>query len=614
MGTRKPTGPLLQKLRGLMKQTKFTPEPLQAYIVPQKDPHNSEYLAPNYERRAFISGFTGSTGTAVITMTAACLWTDGRYFLQASDELDGNWTLMKEGVVGTPKLEDWLSKELPRGSRVGVDPTLVSVGDWCTWSTELHSRQHSLVPVSTNLVDELWDTRPAPPDSPLIPHPIRYSGKSSHTKITEVRKKMEEKNVSMLIVSALDEVAWLLNLRGSDIPYNPVFFAYVVINSTDINVFIDSRKLTPAIHSHFSEEELNVTIQPYENIVTFLGDVVKKGSSSEKYWIPHLTSYAVASIFPESSRINDESPISAMKALKNPTEVKGLIDAHVRDGAALVCYLAWLEKQLGKGANVTEISGATRLEEFRREQENFVGLSFPTISSSGPHAAVIHYQPSEVTDKQITTDQVYLCDSGAQYKDGTTDITRTVHFGTPTDYQKECFTRVFKGHVALASVAFPAKIKGNCLDTLARHSLWTVGLDYMHGTGHGIGSYLNVHEGPMGISWRPYPDDPGLQEGMFLSNEPGYYEDGQFGIRIENIQRIIPAKTKYQKKKFLSFEVVSLAPIQVKLLEPKLLTKEEIEWLNRYHTEVREKLTPLLLKLGHNDTADWLRRETEPIG
>jgi len=597
-----------------MKLNKYPAESIQAYIVPQKDPHNSEYLASNYKRREFISGFSGSSGTAVITLTAACLWTDGRYFLQASDELDENWTLMKEGVPGTPKLEAWLTKELPRGSRVGVDPLLVSLGDWRTWSTELHNYQHVLVPVATNLIDELWDQRPAPSNFPLIPHPLRYSGKSSQKKITEIRKKIEEKNASVLVISALDEVAWLLNLRGSDIPYNPVFFAYVVITTNDVIVFIDSRKLAPAIHSHFSEEDIKVTVQPYENIVSFLGDLVKKASPGEKYWISHLTSYAVGSVFREGSRINDITPIAHMKAIKNPTEVQGMIDAHVRDGAALVCYLAWLECQLAKGSTVTEISGANKLEEFRREQENFVGLSFPTISSSGSHGAVIHYEPSNETDKKITTEEVYLCDSGAQYKDGTTDITRTVHFGTPTAYQKECFTRVFKGHVALATVVYPAKIKGNCLDTLARHSLWTVGLDYMHGTGHGIGSYLNVHEGPMGISWRPYPDDPGLEEGMFLSNEPGYYEDGHFGFRIEDIQRIIPAKTKYQKKDFLGFEVVSLAPIQVKLLEPKLLTKEEIEWLNRYHSEVREKLTPVLLKLGHNEAVEWLHRETEPIG
>uniref|UniRef100_A0A1B6FBQ8 Xaa-Pro aminopeptidase 1 n=1 Tax=Cuerna arida TaxID=1464854 RepID=A0A1B6FBQ8_9HEMI len=611
---KKVTGPLLQKLRALMKSGRYSQEPLQACIIPHKDPHDSEYPAANYDRIAFISGFTGSAGTAVVTETAACLWTDGRYFLQAADQLDENWTLMKEGVPGTPKLEVWLSKELPKGSRIGVDPQLVTLGDWRIWSSELHNSNHSLVPITTNLVDRLWADRPSPPNAAIVPHPLKYSGKISSEKVANVRAKMEEKGTSVLVVTALDEIAWLLNLRGSDVPCQPVFYAYIVITMSEVHIFIDNVRVTPAVTSHFAAEKLQVTIHPYEEIFQFIEDLVHKLSVDEKYWITHTSSYSIASLIPENSRISDAAPIAAMKAIKNPVETEGMINAHVRDGAALISYFAWLEKELAKGTVVTEISGATKLEEFRREQEHFVGLSFETISSSGPHGAVIHYNPSKETDRPITNKELYLCDSGAQYEDGTTDITRTLHFGTPTQYEKECFTRVYKGHMALATVVFPAKIKGNCLDSLARLSLWAVGLDYMHGTGHGIGSYLNVHEGPMGISWRPYPDDPGLQEGMFLSNEPGYYEDGQFGIRIENIQRIVPVKTKYEKKEFLTFEVVALAPIQVKMLEPELLTKEEIDWLNKYHSIVREKVTPVLQKLGRTEALEWLHRETQPIG
>jgi len=597
-----------------MKSAKHSVEPLQAYIVPHTDPHASEYLPTCYERRAFLTGFTGSYGTAVITESAACLWTDGRYFVQASEQLDDNWTLMKEGVPGVPKLDVWLSENLPSGSKVGVDPQLVSVGDWRTWSTELQLKNHVLVPISTNLVDLLWDDRPQVPNAPVLVHPIKYSGKTSAQKILEVREKMEEKSASVLVITALDEIAWLLNLRGSDIPYNPVFYAYVVITNSGVAVFIDDQKLTPAINSHLSSG-LSVTLHPYEKIFSFLEQLVSKSTKDDKYWITHTTSHSISSLVPDKLCISDASPVAPLKAIKNPVEVQGLVNCHVRDGAALVAYFAWLEKEIAKGSLVTEISGATKLEGFRKEQEDFVGLSFPTITSSGSHGAVIHYQPSEKTDRPITDKEIYLCDSGAQYKDGTTDITRTLHFGTPTAFQKETFTRVAKGHIALATAKFPLKIKGNCLDTLARHSLWSVGLDYMHGTGHGIGAYLNVHEGPMGISWRPYPDDPGLQEGMFLSNEPGYYEDGEFGIRIENIQRIIPFESKYKKtKEFLTFEVVSLAPIQIKMLEPSLLTKEEIDWLNSYHSTVREKVTPLLKKLGHTDAVEWLFRETQPIG
>ncbi|XP_071447927.1 xaa-Pro aminopeptidase 1 [Hetaerina americana] len=611
----KPTGHLLKKLRSLMKNVKYVTEPLQAYIIPSCDAHQSEYLADCDKRRAFISGFTGSAGTVVVTEQHACLWTDGRYFLQASKEMDDNWTLIKEGVPGTLTQGAWLAKMLPVGSRVGTDPSLMSYVSWKPLQVHLEAAGHALVPIfSANLVDLVWDQeKPLPPTGIIQPLDIAYTGKSSHDKVEDVQSQMREKGATMLIVTALDEIAWLLNLRGSDIPYNPVFFSYLVITgNSHVHLFIDEGKITHAVRSHFGDEGLQVTIHAYEKLHSFLTEHIAEQEG--RIWIGNNSSYGLTALVPEKQRIVEITPIALMKAVKNPVEIQGLTNAHVRDAAALCCYFAWLEKEVLRGT-VTEISGANKLEEFRREQEDYVGLSFATISSVGPNGAIIHYQPSPETDRTITTEEIYLCDSGGQYLDGTTDVTRTIHLGTPSQYEKECFTRVFKGQFALGSCIFPSKIKGNCLDTLARKPLWDVGLDYLHGTGHGIGAYLNVHEGPIGVSWRTLPDDPGLEEGMFLSNEPGYYEDGKFGIRLENIVRIVPASTPYnfKEREFLTFETITLVPIQTKMLVPEVLTEKEVAYLNDYHAMCREKVGPLLKKLGHQEAREWLYRETEPI-
>ncbi|KAK7869696.1 hypothetical protein R5R35_011768 [Gryllus longicercus] len=603
----------LSKLRGLFKNVKYVNEPLQAYIVPSGDAHQSEYLADCDRRREFVSGFSGSAGTAIITEHQACLWTDGRYFLQALKEMDHNWTLMKEGVPSTPSQESWLSNNLPLGSRVGVDPTLISFSSWKPLQVALEAAGHSLVPVTTNLVDLLWDDKPPPPNNVVEPLTLKYTGKISKNKVEEVRTMMKEKKVSLLVITGLDEIAWLLNLRGSDITYNPVFFSYAMVSLSNVYLFIDESKITPSVKNHFIQEEIEVKMFPYEKILSVLKEQVSEQEG--KIWISSDASYAIAATIPEKLRVCEVTPIALLKCIKNPTEIEGMINAHIKDAAALCCYFSWLEKEIPKGT-VTEISGASKLEEFRKEQEDFVGLSFSTISSVGPNGAIIHYHPTVETDRALTTEELYLCDSGGQYKDGTTDVTRTIHFGTPSQHEKECFTRVFKGQFFLGTSIFPTKIKGNCLDTLARKFLWDIGLDYLHGTSHGIGSYLNVHEGPMMISWRLCPEDPGLQEGMFLSNEPGYYEDGKFGIRLENIVRVIRAATphNFKDRGFLTFETITLVPIQTKMLEPSLLTEKEISYLNEYHSLCREKVGPLLKKQRHLDAYDWLFRETEPIG
>ncbi|XP_075222774.1 aminopeptidase P isoform X3 [Lycorma delicatula] len=615
--TVKKTGQLLKKLRCLFKNSKYIIDPLQAYIVPHGDAHQSEYTAPSDERLAFISGFTGSAGTAVISEYDALLWTDGRYFLQASSEMDENWTLMKEGILTTPTLSAWLSKNLPNGSYVGADPHLVSYLTWSTLSNDLQAAGINLVPVNINLVDLIWDDQPSPPSSVVHPLSMKYTGKSGKDKVEEVRSMMAKKGAELFIVCALDEVAWLLNLRGSDIQYNPVFFSYVAVTPKKLHFFIDESKLSPAVRNHFNEENLSITVHPYDKIQPFISEQVSRIEENDgKVWISQSTSYAPISVVPKKLRLLEVSPVALLKAIKNDVEIQGMINAHIKDAAALCCYFAWLEKEVAKGQLVTEVSGAKKLDSLRSKQEDFVGLSFETMSSVGPHGAIIHYHPSLETDRQITTEELYLCDSGGQYKDGTTDVTRTLHFGTPSEFEKECFTRVFKGQVALGTSVFPHKLLGNSLDPRARKFLWDVGLDYSHGTGHGVGAYLNVHEGPFGISWRPYVDDPGLQEGMFLSNEPGYYEDGKFGIRLENVMRIVKAKTPYNftNKTFLTFETVTFVPIQTKMLLPDLLTQEEITYLNDYHNACREKVGPLLKEMGYHEAIEWLYRETEPIG
>lgn len=614
----KSTTQILAKLRNLMKKgSGYVPDTIEAYIVTSQDAHESEYLAATDKRREFVSGFTGSAGTAIVTSSKALLWTDGRYHLQAESELDENWTLMKDGLKSTLTQKEWLAKNLPSGSKVGVDPYLISFNEYKAFESDLSGDGIEILPVQSNLVDLVWgEEKPAPSCSLIAPLALKYTGKSIEKKLEEVREKMKEKHASILVLTALDEVAYLLNLRGGDIEYNPVFFSYLVLTLNSIHLFIDDSRITSNIRNHFNSENCPVAVHSYEKILPFIRKLISNLEKTEKVWISEYSNYALISLVPKNSLITSITPVNLMKAVKNPVEVQGMINCHIRDAAALICYLAWLEKEVLAGKRVTEISGAQKLADYRKQQEDFAGLSFDTISSSGPNAAIIHYSPKESTDRQITTEEIYLVDSGGQYKDGTTDVTRTLHFGTPSEFEKECFTRVFKGAASLAMAIFPEKIRGNTLDVIARQNLWDVGLDYLHGTGHGIGSYLNVHEGPMGITYVQKPTDPGLEAGMFLSDEPGYYENGKFGIRIENIVQIVPAKTKYstKAKNFLTFKTITLVPIQTKLLNSSMLTAKEINFLNEYHTECRETVGVLLKQQGQQGAYEWLIRETQPIG
>lgn len=510
-------------------------------------------------------------------------------------------------------LEAWLSKILPPKSFVGADPNVVTYSSWTPLKTQLEQSGHELVPVKTNLIDLIWTDKPKRPCNPIEPLPFNYSGALVSKKLADIRNEMKEKNASLLVVTALDQIAWLLNLRGSDIEYNPVFFAYVIVQATNCVLFIDKNQYTAAVSEHLKKEapEEVFVVQPYEGIQEYLS---QQENLKGFVWMAELANYALVSSVPIQSRLLEISPIALMKAVKNPVERQGMRNAHIRDAAALCCYFAWLENNVNN-TTITEISGAKKLEEFRSQQANFKGLSFATISSVGPHGAIIHYHPEPETDVPITTDTLYLCDSGGQYLDGTTDVTRTIHLGQPTEFERESFTRVLKGQLQMGSAVFPSKIRGNYLDSFARKFLWDVGLDYGHGTGHGVGSYLCVHEGPMQISWRHAPDDPGLVEGMFVSNEPGYYEDGKFGIRIEDVVEIVQADTPYNfnNRGYLTFDTITLVPKQQKLIKVEMLTDKEIEILNDYHRRCREVVGSLLEQQGQIEAKEWLWRETEPI-
>lgn len=600
----------LSKLRELMHRA-CSPE-ISAYVVPSDDAHQSEYQCAHDERRAFISGFTGSAGTAVITLDKALLWTDGRYYQQAEKELDSNWTLMKDGLAATPSIGSWLGKNLPKGSSVGVDPRLYSSRVAKTIEKELNSAECNLVGIERNLIDDVWgDDQPPLTCNKMIRLKLEFSGETIGKKWDRVREQMKLFNANALIVSALDEIAWFLNLRGSDIDYNPVFFAFMIITNDEIILFADSRKLPDDFECHQSENNAKISVKPYESIGDGVLEVVAQ--SKGKIWISSTSSLYLNSLVPKSLRHQEITPIALLKAIKNEQEIKGFVNSHIRDGVALCQYFAWLEDAVGKGEQVDEMSGADKLESFRKTKDYYMGLSFTTISSSGPNGSVIHYHPAKETNRPINDKEVYLCDSGAQYLDGTTDVTRTFHFGEPTDFQKETYTRVLKGQLALGATIFPTKIKGQVLDVLARKSLWDVGLDYGHGTGHGVGHFLNVHEGPMGVGFRLMPDDPGLQPNMFISNEPGFYKDGEFGIRIEDIVQIVPAKAEhnFSNRGALTFKTITMCPKQTKMIIKELLSEQEINLLNNYHQLVWDTLSPLLSQDAF--TLGWLKKETSPI-
>ncbi|PFH45881.1 hypothetical protein AMATHDRAFT_70981 [Amanita thiersii Skay4041] len=595
----------LADLRDLMRKHN-----VQAFVVPSEDQHSSEYLADCDQRRAFISGFNGSAGCAIVTLNQAYLFTDGRYFLQAGKQLDQNWTLMKQGLPDVPTWQEFLHKNLDPSTRIGVDATLISVSDAENLKKDLEAKKSELVSITTNLVDAVWSDQPARPKNPVVHLDVKYSGRSYTEKFAQLREEMNKKQAKALVVTMLDEVAWLFNLRGSDIDFNPVFFSYAVLTANSALLFIHPKQLTQGAEQFLGN---SIEIRPYDSFFEYLRTLPStlELNESSKILLGDKASLAVAEAIGHGKYIVMRSPITDLKAIKNETELEGFRQCHIRDGAALARYFAWLEEQLNNGVELTESQGADKLEQFRSELDLFRGLSFSTISSTGPNGAIIHYSPDPADCAVIKKEQIYLCDSGGQYLDGTTDVTRTWHFGTPTEQEKRAFTRVLQGHIAIDTAIFPNGTTGH--DSWARRPLWQDGLDYRHGTGHGVGHFLNVHEGPHGIGVRIAYNSAAMKAGMTLSNEPGYYADGQYGIRIENIVLVREAKTpnNFGDKGYLGFEHVTLCPIHKKLVDVSLLTADEKKWLNEYHAETWEKVSPLL----QNDqrALQWLKRECSTL-
>lgn len=587
--------------------------------MPSEDSHQSEYIAPTDARREFICGFTGSAGTAVITQDKAALATDGRYFNQAGQQLDQNWTLLKQGLQDVPTWQEWTvdqASEGEGGKIVGIDPTTITAPEARKLSEKIQKKGgKQLVDIADNLVDEVWaDDKPARPNEPVRVLDIQCAGKKFQDKIEALRKEFDRRKVAGFVVSMLDEVAWLFNLRGNDIPYNPVFFSYAVVTPTTITIYVDESKLPEEAKTHLS----GVSIRPYKDIfgdiAALSSEVQEDGKPPRKFLISTKASWALSKSLGGDSKVEEvRSPIGDAKAMKNKTEMEGMRQCHIRDGAALIEYFAWLEDELvNKGTSLDEVQASDELERIRTKHDKYVGLSFDTISSTGANAAIIHYKASKDNCSVIDPQKVYLCDSGAQYLDGTTDTTRTLHFGEPTDKEREAYTLVLKGNIALEQITFVKGTSGFALDSIARQYLWQYGLDYRHGTGHGVGSFLNVHEGPIGIGTRLQYSEISLSVGNVISNEPGYYEDGEFGIRIENVIMVKEAETKHKfgDKPYLTFEHVTLVPHCRKLIDTSLLTPAEKEYLNAYHKEVLEKTSSFFET--DSRSLKWLERECAP--
>jgi len=574
---------------------------IDAFIIPGSDPHMSEYTAAHWKKREFISGFTGSAGTVVILDEEAGLWTDSRYYLQAEEELEGSGIdLFKAAEPETPDYADWIAERLNPGSTIAFEGEVFSIESARKLSKKYKHYGISIDPNQT-LLDDIWEGRPPIPENSIFVHETKYAGLNRNEKVECIREKMRQQDASHYIITALDEIAWTLNLRGNDVSYNPVFHAYLIISLDAVYLFIDTHKITAAIGRELAVDDISV--QLYSDIFKWVKDMpVESGLLFD----PTTTNAKIYALIPrEVIKIEVPSIVRDLKGIKNQTEQDGFRSAMVKDGVAMVKFIHWLEETVPSGS-VTELSATKQLKKFRAENENFKGESFGAISGFGPHGAIVHYSVTKETDIPLTADNYYLIDSGGQYFEGTTDITRTIHLGTPTEQQKSDFTMVLKGNIALGTTCFPEGTRGVHLDILARKPLWSKGLNYGHGTGHGVGCFLNVHEGPQSI--RPNDNGVAFKEGMITSNEPGLYRTNQYGIRIENLLLTLKSNSS-EFGDFLKFETLTLCPIDLKSIEPTLLTHEEKQWLNEYHKMVFEKIAPHLT----DNLKAWLKEQTKPI-
>jgi Xaa-Pro aminopeptidase len=575
---------------------------LDGFVVPRADEHQGEYVPPCGQRLTWLTGFTGSAGLAVVLRDRAALFVDGRYTLQAAAQVDAQ-SFETRHLIDEPPAR-WIETALTPGAVLGYDPWLHTPHDLERLRAGAEKAGAGLRAVSENPLDKVWSGRPAVPIAPVVAHPDRFAGESAQSKRARLGRALAEEGAAAAVLTMPESIAWLLNIRGGDVPHTPLPLSFAILRRDgSLSLFIDRRKLVPGLERHLGN---GVTVLPPEAFGPALDALAAEGGriqadpATAACWIFDRLAAAGANIH----RAAD--PCLLPKACKNPVELDGTRAAHRRDGAALTRFLAWLAQEAPRGG-LAEIAASDRLETIRREGEHFRDLSFPTISGAGSNGAIVHYRAMPETEKPLEPGSLYLLDSGAQYLDGTTDVTRTVAIGAPTPEMRDRFTRVLKGHIALALARFPKGTTGTQLDAFARRALWAEGLDYDHGTGHGVGSYLGVHEGPQRIS--KAPNSQALLPGMIVSNEPGYYKTGAYGIRIENLVVVQPAEGAAERE-MLVFETLTLAPIDRSLIEASLLEDDEIAWLDAYHKRVRDTLTPLV----DPDTARWLAAATQPIG
>ena len=587
----------LARLRELMRREK-----LSAFVFPSTDPHNGEYVPDHWKGREWVSGFNGSAGTVVVTENAAALWTDSRYFIAAAQQLEGTGIeLMKLKIPGTPTIAEWLGQQLIDCQRpeVGIDGMVNSQASAEALIADL--RSHGGITVRTNLdpLKTIWTDRPPIPQDLVSVHPLEYAGEDVKSKVSRIRKALRDLHADGMLMSALDDIAWTLNMRGTDVHCNPVFVSYLLISSNSVTLYINKVKLSHVVMAYLQDN--GVSIDDYEN--------VDKGLKSyPDYNIlidPDETCYTLARIAACQEVVRSKSPVPALKAVKNEAEIRGYRSAMLKDGIAMVKFLKWLKPAVQAGGQ-TELSVDRKLTSLRRQQPLFRDISFDTIAGYGTHAAIVHYEATPETDIPLEPHGMILIDSGAQYQDGTTDITRTIALGPVSDYEKHVYTLVLKGHIQLAMCKFPKGAAGTQMDILARSAMWREGLNYLHGTGHGVGSYLNVHEGPhqFRMEWMPAP----FVEGMTVTDEPGIYLPDRFGVRIENTMIVEKYKTT-EFGEFLQFDALTLCPIDTAPIDVSMLSDEEVEWLNSYHRRVYDAIAPHVSM----DEREWLREATKEI-
>ena len=578
----------------------FRPNNIKAFIIPSTDPHLSEYVAPYWMSREWISGFTGSAGTAVILMDKAGLWTDSRYFLQAEKELEGSGiTLYKEMLPETPSITKFLCQNLKPGESVSIDGKMFSVQQ-----VEQMKEDRAPYQLQVNLFGDplknIWKDRPSMPDAPAFIYDVKYAGKSCGEKVAAIRTELKKKGIFALFLSSLDEIAWTLNLRGSDVHCNPVIVSYLLVTQDEVVYFISPEKITQEVNEYLQEQQ--VSLRKYDEAESFLNSFAGENILID----PKKTNYAIYSaINPACKVVRGESPVTLLKAIRNEQEIAGIHHAMQRDGVALVKFLKWLEASVLSGKE-TELSVDRKLHEFRAAQPLYMGESFDTIAGYKEHGAIVHYSATEESDVTLQSKGFLLLDSGAQYLDGTTDITRTIALGELTEEEKTDYTLILKGHIALAMAKFPAGTRGAQLDVLARMPIWSHGMNFLHGTGHGVGHFLSVHEGPQSIRMNENPIV--LQPGMVTSNEPGVYKAGSHGIRTENLTLVCKDK-EGMFGEYFKFETITLCPICKKGIIKEMLTAEEVKWFNDYHQTVYKKLSPSL----NEEEKKWLLEATKAI-